>query len=100
MVAVDCLEQLDAERLELIAADAGGDGRAGGVEIALEEGVGERTHGQAGDADMREQNVGPAGDRHGGMERMGAPGVRRKLRLRAGAIGRLAEPASAEGERL
>ena len=37
MVALDALEQVHTERFQLVAADAGGEGSAGRVEIAVEK---------------------------------------------------------------
>ena len=42
MVAVDALEQMNAEAFELVAADACGHGAAHGIEVALEEILGQR----------------------------------------------------------
>ncbi len=56
MVALDALEQLDADAFELIAADARGRRVADRVEIAVEEAIGERAHGQVRRIDVLEQH--------------------------------------------
>ena len=96
MVAVDPLEQLNADRLDLIGADAGGHRRPGRIEIAIEERLGQRPHGQAGDAPVLEQHVAAAYHRDGRVQLVCAAGERLELRAGGGAIRRLVEPAPAE----
>ena len=54
--------------LDLIAADALGHRAAGGVEVALQELIGERAHGQPGGLPMLEHDGAVARDRNGRMQ--------------------------------
>src|SRR5258708_38836020 len=56
MVAVDPLEQLNADTLHLIAADARRYGKSGGFDIGLEKAIRELPHGQPGDFTLLEQD--------------------------------------------
>src|SRR5215470_8496115 len=100
MVTVDPLEQMHAQSFELIGADAGGHGRTGGGEIAVERVLIEPSHGEAGNRDVLEQHVTPASHREGRVQFVATPGERLKLRPGGGAISRLVKPASAERQGL
>ena len=100
MIAVDPLEQLRAEAFELIAADACRGRAAGRVEIAFEERVGERPHGQPRHRDMLVKNLAVAQHRPCRMQRMGLAAQRAQLLPRGGAVGRLGKAFLAQRQSL
>src|SRR4051812_22330183 len=79
MIAFDLLEQVTAQAFELIAADAGGDRRAGRVQIGIEEALGQSPHGQLRAVHLAEHHAPVARDRDRGMELVRAPRQRVQL---------------------
>jgi len=68
MITFDAFEQVHAEPLELVGADAGGDGRPGFVQVMLNFGLGQRPHGHPRDGYGFEQNFAVTRDRNGRMQ--------------------------------
>ena len=64
MIAFNLLEQMHAKPFKLVGADAGRDGRACLVQIGLDLGLRQPTHGHARDRDFLEQYLPVAGYRN------------------------------------
>src|SRR5664280_1599942 len=73
IVAVDALEQMNADAFELIAADARQSGVPRHVEIILEKAVRNIAHGQPRAVDATEQHGAVAHQRQRGMQLVRAP---------------------------
>src|SRR5882762_4653742 len=86
VIAFDLLEQVAPQAFELIAADAGGDRRAGRVQIGVEEALGQRPHGQLRAVHMAEYHPAVARQRDRRMELVGAARQRMQLLARRIAI--------------
>src|SRR5439155_5903755 len=67
------IEQLNADPLDLIAADARGHRIARGCKIGVEEALRERTHGEPGNGLVLEHERAVANQRQRRMQFMGAP---------------------------
>ena len=65
MITFDAFEQMDAESLELIGADAGRHGRAGFIQIGVISAAAKRPHGHAGDGHRLEQDIAVTRDHDG-----------------------------------
>ena len=74
MIAFDALEQVDAEPLELIGADAGRDGRAGFIEIGLDLRLAQSPHRHARNGNGFEQDLAVARNGNGGVKLMAVAG--------------------------
>ncbi len=86
IVALDPLEQMDADAFELIAADAGQRGVARHVEIVVEKAVGKIAHGQPRGIDAFEQHFAVAHQRQRRMQRVRLPAQAPQLRGRRRAV--------------
>src|SRR5579872_6351312 len=91
MIAFDAVEQGDAEALDLIAANAGGYRRPGGVKIGIEEAIGKVPHREPRGLAMHELNRMTARYHDRGVELMRAAAQASKLVACCAQICRLAE---------
>src|SRR5690348_7228057 len=100
MVALDPLEQMNPESLELVGADAGDNRRPRLLQIALEELLGKIVHGEPGRHHRPVEKVLVANDGHGRMELVRLAAQRQQLLARGGYIGWLGETIVAQRQRL
>jgi hypothetical protein len=98
MIACNPIKQLDTNAFQLVAAYACCGGVANDIKIAIEKGIGEGAHGQAGGIDMFEQNGIVAHHRQRGMEYVGLATQSGKLGPHAKAICGLGESLIAKSQ--
>jgi hypothetical protein len=91
MIAFNPIKQLDADTFQLVAANTCCGHVANDIKIAIEKGIREGAHGQAGGIDMLEQNGVVAHHCQRGMEYVGLATQSGKLGPHAKAICGLAE---------
>src|SRR6185312_12304947 len=100
VIAVNPIKQMDADALELVAADAGERGVAGHVEIIFEIAVGKIAHLQLCSVDARKKLRSVPDEREGRMQFMSAAAQIAQLVAGGGAIDRLGEALGAARESL
>src|SRR5205085_10952486 len=100
MVALDRLEEVHPEPFELIAANALHDGFAGTIEVALEGGRIEPTHGEPGAVRSGLDHPAVPRDREGGVEHVATSRKLRELVERVAAAARLVQDLARELEHL
>src|SRR5262249_60517143 len=96
MLAFDALEQLDADPLQLVAANARRDRSPHGIEIGFEKAVGEDAHGEPRYFAVLEHDRALSHQRNRGMKLMRSAAQCLKLRTRASPVARFAKPPLAE----
>ena len=100
MVAFDPLEEMHAEPLQLIGADAGEDGGSGEIEIAFDGVRIERTHREAGSIEISAHTPPRSREAERRNQPMRAAGKRRDRAGGAGAVLGLVERLSVEQQHL
>jgi hypothetical protein len=96
VVALDALEQLHTDSLNLIGTDAGGDGVAHGIEVGFQKSVGERPHDQMRGGAVLENRSPIADDRDRRMQRVRLAAQQLELLARRRSIGWLGKATLAE----
>ena len=100
MITFDTFEQVDAEPLELIGADAGRHGRAGFVEIGIDLRFAQLPHRHAGNGNGLEQDLAIARNGNSRMKLMTVAGKGSQLICGLGATGGFGEKLLCQGQRL
>ncbi len=100
VIALDALEQLDPEPLELIRPHARCDRRPGCGEIGIQERVRELPHRQSCDLAVLEQHAAVVHERDGAVQRVGLAAQRHELRARRRHVTRFGKPSLGQRQSL
>src|SRR5215831_3812187 len=100
MLAFDALEQLDADPLQLVAANARRDRRPRGIEVGFEKAIGKGAHGEPRHLAVLEHDRAFSHQRNRGMKLMRSAAQRLELRARASAVAGLGKPPLAKRQGL
>src|SRR5215813_2560393 len=100
MLAFDALEQLDADPLQLVAANARRDRRPRGIEIGFEKAVGKGAHAEPRHLAVLEHDRALSHQRNRGMKLMRSAAQRLELRARTCAVTGFGKPPRAKRQDL
>ena len=100
MIAIDSIEQMDAESLDLVNPDARKNGGTGEVEISGDFGCVQTAHLEIGHIILSKQGLPVASDAHGGGQAVPAPGKCGKRRGCLDTVMRFVQEAPRNRERL